>query len=174
MSEWKEYKFFNLDGDLLKSRYGVYVVEIKIKDDVLYYVGQTGNNGKHLTARSPFHRFAAHLNYRSSTDNQIYKAIMLRYDINSKQGMEELLRDTKFNVHYFTTDNFEFLENENFEHVEKHTSKKEYSKQIEKAIILKMYSLGYILLNNIPLKSNLEEQHEKFIKDILIKIKLIK
>lgn len=102
-----------IEGKHLSNAYGVYIIIIQGKNEEspYYYVGQTGD-AKVISARSPFYRVAAHLGYRKSTQNQVYEGLKKSLKIegeNSRWEMEQWLDDKTINIHFFKTDEFKFL-----------------------------------------------------------------
>jgi hypothetical protein len=98
-----------LGGSWLLPAYSVYLAEILKPGKRYYYVGQTGD-GKHLTARSPFHRLAAHLGYqRSSTENQIHKCVAERAmrdypDLSERESVAKWWGDAQILFHHMRTE----------------------------------------------------------------------
>jgi len=63
-----------LKPEWFKMGYYVYVVVIKSKGGMYFYVGMTGDR-KHKIARSPFYRMSGHFMLGKSTQNQIIKGL---------------------------------------------------------------------------------------------------
>jgi len=64
-----------LKPEWFRMGYYVYVVVIKSKGGMYFYVGMTGDR-KHKIARSPFYRMSGHFMLGKSTQNQIIKGLM--------------------------------------------------------------------------------------------------
>lgn len=100
---------FQLNGDLLTSAYGVYIIEFTHPEtEKIYYVGQTGD-AKHISARSPFYRLAAHLQHlKSSTQNQVNKGLREEFNLESQEEFEKVLNEAILKIHFYKTDEFDF------------------------------------------------------------------
>lgn len=109
-----------IKGSDLASTYGVYLILIKDNNDPkairLCYIGQTGD-AKHISARSAFYRIAAHLGYSKSTQNQVFKAVVKHLGLHEKmdnrlvrEKVEAWFADKTLDIHFYKTDDFEFLE----------------------------------------------------------------
>lgn len=98
----------SIKGSDLVSAYGVYLVLIKDKETTYCYIGQTGD-AKYIAARSPFYRIAAHLGYAKNTQNQVYEGLKKAIKLSTKKEMENWLVDKTIDIHFFKTDDFEFM-----------------------------------------------------------------
>lgn len=97
-----------IKGSDLVSAYGVYIVLIMDQTKNYCYVGQTGD-AKYISARSPFYRIAAHLGYGKSTQNQVYEGLKKELMLSTKKEMENWLANKTIDIHFFKTDDFEFM-----------------------------------------------------------------
>jgi len=142
-----EYDFIELNGRLLESKYGVYVVQIRHKSDGEFnYVGQTGD-AKYISARSSFYRLAAHLSYGKSTQNQVYVALQKETKITDRYDFEQWLQAATIKMFFFKVDDFQNLsdtpENKNI-----HTKKRRETLALETALLEIGRSRGKVLLNS--------------------------
>lgn len=104
-----EYDYIALNGQLLESKYGVYVVKIaQEQDGEFFYVGQTGD-AKYISARSSFYRLAAHISYTKSTQNQVYVALQKETSIDDRYEFETWLLKAKIEMFFFKVDDFQQL-----------------------------------------------------------------
>lgn len=149
MEEYKEYLSLEINGNLLQSSYSVYIVEIKHlnEDKIYYYIGQTGDT-KEISARSPFYRISAHLGYYKSTQNQIYEGLLKKLGFPEKgfrQKMEDWFKESKIKIHYFKTDDFEFMDREIADNLNNHHIKRRKTLQLETELINVLKERGALL-----------------------------
>lgn len=135
-----------IKGSDLESTYGVYIILIKDAKEkpTHYYVGQTGD-AKHISARSAFYRIAAHLGYSKSTQNQLFKGIKDHLEIPDdaesrevRKKVEAWLKDKTLEIHFYKTDDFEFLKEgkEEFpDNHKNHTEKRQKTLALETALL---------------------------------------
>jgi len=134
-----------IPGSDLESTYGVYIILIKNAKEkpTHYYIGQTGD-AKHISARSAFYRIAAHLGYSTSTQNQLFKAIVEDQDFGNhdnrevRKKVEAWLKDKTLEIHFYKTADFEFLKEGRKEHAknhENHTDKRRVTLALETALL---------------------------------------
>lgn len=143
----RDFDLIELNGNLLVSKYGVYIVRIEHGEaDIFYYVGQTGD-AKYITARSSFYRLAAHLSYGKSTQNQVYAALQKRTDITDRYAFERWLEDASIKMYFFKVSDFQNL-TESTENKEIHIRKRRETLALETALLEKGRSMNKILLNS--------------------------
>jgi hypothetical protein len=158
MNITKKHTQITIKGSDLESTYGVYIILIKDANDepTHYYVGQTGD-AKHISARSAFYRIAAHLGYSTSTQNQIFKAIVKDQEFhdtdnrNVRRKVEAWLKDKTLEIHFYKTDDFEFLKEGKEEHPEnheKHTIKRRITLALETALLQELEKTSKLIRMN--------------------------
>jgi hypothetical protein len=141
----KKHTKITIEGSDLESTYGVYIILIKNvnKKPTHYYIGQTGD-AKYISARSAFYRIAAHLGYSTSTQNQIFKAIVEDQDFGNndnrevRKKVEAWLKDKTLEIHFYKTADFEFLKEGKGEFPENHkvhTNKRRVTLALETALL---------------------------------------
>lgn len=135
-----------IKGSDLVSAYGVYIVLIKAGSINYCYIGQTGD-AKYISARSPFYRIAAHLGYGKSTQNQVYEGLKKALNLSTKKEMENWLADKTVDIHFFKTDDFEFMI-DTPANKETHTYKRRRTLVFESALLHELKERnGFTLLN---------------------------
>lgn len=145
MTITKKHTQITIKGSDLKSTYGVYIILIKdaLEIPTHYYIGQTGD-AKHISARSAFYRIAAHLGYSKSTQNQLFKGIVKDQNFHNddnrevRKKVEAWLKDKTLEIHFYKTDDFEFLKEGKEEHPEnqkEHTLKRRVTLALETALL---------------------------------------
>ena len=101
MPEWNGYDTLEIKGNMLMPGFSIYLLEIRDRGKLFYYVGMTGDP-YFPSARSAFHRLSGHLELTAnSTQNQLIIGI--------KEQME--LKDEDFvnlqiKMHHFPISGF--------------------------------------------------------------------
>src|SRR5690554_2757169 len=145
MTITKKHTQITIKGSDLKSTYGVYIILIKdaLEIPTHYYIGQTGD-AKHISARSAFYRIAAHLGYSKSTQNQLFKGIVKDQNFHNddnrevRKKVEAWLKDKTLEIHFYKTDDFDFLKEGKKEHPKnhkEHTIKRRKTLALETALL---------------------------------------
>jgi hypothetical protein len=178
-----------LKGELFRSAYTVYVVEIRHQTKGrFFYVGQTGDS-HYLMARSPFYRMGGHFEYRKSTQNQIFKGICDRLDIRLKDApkkesdaekearkrtirsqVEAFLLESTVTYHLFPVKDFSYDNEDREEHQEKR-----HSTLVIETALLKLFdnTYGDQLLNKglVTLKREPNPEEQGMIQEIVEKLR---
>lgn len=150
-----------IDGKYLKSAYSVYIIEIINNASKYYYIGQTGDSN-YVTSRSPLRRLIGHLSdVKSSTENQIYKAIVKiliqkeNIDLKSYTREEKELIENFFVSSIIRMYSFPLFEFKYDETKENHRNIRREVLEFEKQIIDVFSKSSLMVLNNkIPKKVN--------------------
>jgi hypothetical protein len=168
-----------IDGEYLKSKYSVYIIEIVNGNRKYYYIGQTGD-AHYVTARSPFRRLVGHLSdLKSSTENQVYKyfaSLLLNNDENNlssysscdKEKIEKFFVESKIKMYSFPIIDFSYRET-----LENHKSKRKKVLEFEKQIIVRFHESSKNLINKkIPKKVNPQIEFVSTFNEIIEKFEL--
>lgn len=152
---------FEIDGKYLKSSYSVYIVEIINNESKCYYIGQTGD-ANYVTSRSPLRRLIGHLSdVKSSSENQIYKAIVKMLIKKEHTNLKSYTRDEKELIeNYFVTSiikmySYPLFEFKYDETIENHRNIRKEVLEFEKQIIDLFSKSSLMVLNKkLPKKVN--------------------
>lgn len=178
-----EYFKIQIGGNQFSQAYLIYIIEVRHPNyQTHYYVGQTGDR-YHRTARPAFRRLSGHLSDQgSSTENQLYKAIMvkiLRLDIPSKGRFEaelkskvtHFLQESTIEMHAFPLKKF----HEDCT-PEYHKKNREFIEEVENEVIQRIISeFGESkILNKRSFNTKESPKHIDVVDEIFSTIELIK
>lgn len=154
----KNKKVISLDGDLLTSAYGVYVIIILKEEKRYVYFGQTGD-AKHLSARGSFYRLAPHFGYSKSTQNQIYQFLRnhnhkkkLEHqnspNLKDREDVEKWLHNAQISMHYYPIEEYKHWKDTKNNREKYHTPNRRGTLALETALLQIFKEQQDILLIN--------------------------
>lgn len=142
-----EYFKIQIEGNQFLQAYLIYIIEVRHPNyETHYYVGQTGDR-YHRTARPAFKRLSGHLSDQgSSTENQLYKAIMVKilgldiplkgkFDVDLKLRVTHFLQEATIEMHAFPLKKFH--EDCTLEYLKKN---REFIEDVENEVIQRIIS----------------------------------